>query len=280
MRVAILDGANLFHRARFGFMPERTAESDAKPNLATVYGFFRCLRPIVDDVKADKVYMTMEGRPMQQLELLPEYKANRVTQDPAKLEAYADFVRQRTLAMTVLQAHFPIHVAQHPGFEGDDVVGAIAYHMHPNDEVTIVSSDTDFIQVIQNHSNCRLYNPVGKKLREAPSYDYVSWKALRGDKGDGIPGVPGIGDKTAEKLVTGGKLNEFLADNPEARDVYVRNCDLIRLTDMSQVLDEIQVTCGDSNWNACRTKFWEFGFGSIANPISWVKFIATFKGLQ
>lgn len=286
MKIAILDGANLFHRARFGFTPQRTEDvitpdKVSKTDYSVVYGFFRCLRPLVADVGADKIYMTMEGRPVQQLDLLPEYKSNRVTADPVKLAAMADFVRQRNVAVEILQRHFPVHVAQHPGYEGDDVVGAIAYHMHPDDEVTVVSSDTDFIQMLQRHRSCRLYNPVGKKLREAPAYDYITWKALRGDKGDGIPGIPGIGDKKAELLVTTpGALDKYLGENAEAKVIYDRNFDVIRLTDMSTVLDEIQVTCGDRDWAECRARFWDLGFGSIANPISWSKFISTFKGLR
>lgn len=252
-----------------------------KGDHAVVYNFFRCLRPLVEFLEADKIYMTLEGRPTQQLELLPEYKSNRVTEDPVKLESYRDFVRQRTVALDILQAHFPIHVAQHPTYEGDDVVGAIAYHMHPDDKVIVVSTDTDFIQMLQHHRNCKLYSPVGKSYRCAPDYDYIKWKALRGDKGDGIPGVAGIGDKTAERLVSvPGALESFLLENTEARAVYDRNFDVIRLTDMSSVLGEIQVTCGDGDWKECRSRFWELEFGSIANPISWSKFIGTFKGLQ
>lgn len=272
MKIAILDGANLFHRSRYGM---------GKGEYAIVYNFFRCLRPIVEFVKADKIYLTLEGRPNQQLQLLPEYKSNRVTTDPAKLEAYKDFVRQRDIILQILKQHFPIHIAHHPDYEGDDVVGALVYHYHPADDVTIVSSDTDFIQILQAHPSCKLYNPISKSYREKPNYDYVAWKSLRGDAGDGIPGITGIGDKKAEKLVTTfGALDQFLIANNEAREIYTRNFNLICLTDMSSVVNDIQFSCGDSDWGTCRTKFWELGFGSIANSISWMKFIKTFQGLS
>jgi 5'-3' exonuclease len=272
MKISILDGANLLHRSRYG-------PGVGDHNI--VYNFFRCLRPLIEVLEADKIYMTLEGRPTQQLDLLPEYKSNRAIVDPVKQAAYQDFLRQRAVVLEIFQQHFPIHLAQHPTYEGDDVVGAIAYHMHPDDEVTVVSTDTDFIQMLQHHKNCKLYNPVSKTCRLAPAYHYVTWKALRGDKGDGIPGIPGIGDKKAEFLVTTpGALSKYLDENVEAKAIYDRNFDVIRLTDMFPVLGDIQITKGDGDWSAVRNRFWELQFASMANPISWTKFVKTFKGLQ
>lgn len=283
MKIAILDGANLLHRARFGFsnrVPEQLDRPAGKEDFSVVYGFFRSLRPLVAECAADKVYLTLEGRPTQQLDLLPEYKSNRVTLDPKKLASMADFNRQKQIVTEIL-ADFPIHVAQHPNFEGDDVVGAIACHMHSTDDVRIVSSDTDFIQLLQRHGSCTLYNPVSKSFRQTPEYDYVTWKALRGDAGDGIPGIPGIGDKRAEVMARSEELrNAFLQSNPEHMETYTRNVALIGLTDMSAQLEEIQISVGAGNLTECRRRFWEMGFKSIAEAIPWSKFVSTFKGLQ
>ena len=153
--------------------------------------------------------------------------------------------------------------------------------MHPTDDVRVVSSDTDFIQLLQCHPSCTLYNPVSKSFRQTPEYDYVTWKALRGDAGDGIPGILGIGDKRAEVMARNEDLrNAFLQGNPEHMETYTRNVALIGLTDMIDKLTEIQITVGSGNLSECRKRFWEMGFKSIAEAIPWSKFTATFKGLQ
>ena len=90
-------------------------------------------------------------------------------------------------------------------------------HARKGDDVTIISSDSDFTQLLNSfEENFRIYNPVKKSFVEKPDYDYVTWKALRGDPTDNIAGIPGVGDKTAEKLCKNPKL---LCERLESKDV-------------------------------------------------------------
>ena len=96
---------------------------------------------------------------------------------------------------------------------------------HLDDNTVILSSDTDFIQILNLYpDNVKLYNPISKSYRQNTDYDYVAWKAMVGDRADNIPGVKGIGKKTANKILsTEGELskrlkNPFLEDFCKAID--------------------------------------------------------------
>lgn len=190
-RVLLVDGYNMMYRARSGW---------AKGDNPIVFNFFRSLRATIDKFKPDVAYFVLEGRPIQRLETMAEYKGNREHHDRD------DFIRQRRLIISLLKEKFPIHVVRHPHYECDDVLAALARVTHADDDVIVVSSDTDFYQLLSGDKSIELYNPVKKEFVDPPEFDYVSWKALRGDSSDNIPGIRGIGDKRARDLV----------DNPEA----------------------------------------------------------------
>ena len=145
----------------------------------------------------------------------------------------------------------------------------------------LVSSDTDFIQLIQEYSHVQLYNPIKKEFVEAPvDYDYVTWKSLRGDSSDNIPGIPGIGDKTADKIASDPvALKEFIT-RPEVSEIFTRNYDLINFSDWSEE-ERIQMTCSNpnKNWDHVKNVFQEYGFSSITKEESWNKFVETFNSL-
>ena len=123
----------------------------------------------------------------------------------------------------------PITVIRHPDYECDDVIAHIAYKEHPEDDVTIVSTDTDFHQVFSEHKSIKVYNPIQKKYVVPPDFDYVTWKALRGDSADNIRGFKGVGDKTALKLIKDPNLLKEFLDKDEGRsDTLKHNLFMIR----------------------------------------------------
>jgi hypothetical protein len=143
-----------------------------------------------------------------------------------------------------------------------------------------VSSDTDFIQLLQDHPNLKLYNPVQKKFVEAPEYDYVVWKSLRGDASDNIPGVPGIGDKTAEKIALDPVLLKEYVAKSEVEPIFNRNYDLIKFIEWSDE-DRMQMTSSSpsKDWQVVKDVFSGYGFNSMVKDGSWEKFTSSFDNL-
>ena len=265
MKVLLLDGYNLIYRARYSFQ---------RGDNSTVYAFFRSLRPLIEKFDPDHVYFVTEGIPVNRKALLPEYKANRPT------ERDADFHRQKKEIIRIMSDYFPVCVARHPELECDDVIAHLVYRRHTDDECVVVSSDTDFIQLYNMCENVSIYNPIKKEFVEKPGYDYLTWKALRGDSSDNISGIPGIGNKRALNLVLDhSKLESFLLDDKIKKDIFTRNMSLIRFEEITDV-DRVEYSPTAPAWDKIKHYFEGMEFNSITNQKSWSKFQGTFKRLH
>lgn len=264
-KILLLDGYNLIYRARHSF---------ARGPHSTIFSFFRSLRPLVEKFNPDKVYFVIEGYPKSRMALLPEYKATRVHDDKD------DFQRQKRYIIKTLKDRFPVEVVRHPDHECDDVLANIIKYKHPNDECTVVSTDTDFIQLLNHHPNVKLYNPIKKKFVDTPGYDYVVWKSLKGDGSDNISGFHGIGDKRATALALDeSRLSDFLSSD-SSRTLFDRNYELIKFFDLENELCNFESFTGSLDWDDLKEQFVEMEFFSMTNPKSWDKFVRTFKGLE
>jgi DNA polymerase-1 len=270
MKVLLLDGYNMLYRARSGHAP--FGDNAADSNSIT-YTFFRSLRHIVDTHKPDRVYFVLEGMPKDRIAMHEEYKAQRVYHDRD------GFQRQRKKIIEIVSSYLPVHVVRHADYECDDVLAAIAQHTHADDECVVVSTDTDFFQLFNTCKNVRIYNPIKKSFVEPVDYDYVTYKALKGDSSDNIEGFKGIGDKRAKTLVASkDSLNAFLAES-ENREKFNKNCFLIKFHDLEQKMTEITDNCSAFLANELCTVFNDLGFQSITNDISWKKYTKTFADL-
>jgi 5'-3' exonuclease len=170
-----------------------------------------------------------------------------------------------------------MEVVRHPDYECDDVLANLATIDHPRDECIVVSSDTDFYQLYDQHENMKVYNPVQKKVIEKHPVDYVAWKALKGDASDNIPGFPGIGDKRAAALVSDpGKLDKFLDGDPDRRERFKKNLFLIKFHDMTEEMTSLEKSSPDVDWEDVRREFNDLCFWSITNDRSWEKFRRSF----
>jgi len=269
MKVLLLDGYNLIHRARHS-LPRGFTGDDA-----TVYSFFRSLRPLIEKFAPDKAYFVIEGYPKHRLEIAPDYKANRVRHDKDGFQA------QKKKIVDLLKNNFPLTVVQHKDYECDDVLANLIKYRHCEDDCIVVSSDSDFFQLYNHHSNVQVYNPVRKAVMPAPEYDYVTWKALRGDGADNIPGFRGIGDKRATNLVLDeAALKEFLGKDESYPPLFERNRALIRFHDMSPEMKGVVYWDACNPWEDVRQVFNSMEFFSITNDKSWKKFVNTFVPLQ
>ena len=261
----LLDGANLMQRARFSSR-RNLKGSDS----AIVYSFFRSLRPLVEKFKPQKIILALEGRPVKRLQMHEDYKATR-TYDNSD-----NYPEQRKVILELLK-HLPIEVVRHPEREADDVIGYYALE-GDWDRRIVVSSDTDFIQLLNVDQRCEIYNPITKKMREAPCSDYVGWKALVGDNSDNIAGFKGVGNKTAIKLIENpALLHEFLQKRQGAAQ-YEQNRELIAFEHVDA--NDVEVFSGVTDWHLLEGRFKDLGFWSMVNKTSWPKYVKTFEGVD
>ena len=265
MKVLLVDGYNMLYRSRSGW---------AKGDNPIVYTFFRSFRAAVNKFKPDRVYFVLEGKPVKRLAMMEDYKAQRVYHDKD------DFHRQKRLVIKMLKELFPVHVVRHPYYECDDVLAELATVTHKDDDCIVVSSDTDFYQLLQTHDCLALYNPVRKYFVPTPDCDYVSWKALRGDNSDNIDGFRGIGDKRAAALLADKTAFEEFLMQEGHQEKFDRNCDMIRFHDMGTDLDDIERSDVSFLEDTIKDDFTRMKFFSITNEKFWPKFVETFVALS
>jgi DNA polymerase-1 len=203
--LALLDGHSLAYRAFFALPDDLRTTTGQVTNA--VYGFTSMLIKLLDEHDPDHIAVTFDrGRPAQRLALMPTYKANRSESPDA-------FRSQIPLIFEVLDA-LAIPRMMIEGIEADDLIAsyataAVDAGMH----VLIVSGDRDVFQLVGDHVSV-IYTRRGitdTVLMDGPAIEkkygvgpvqYPQLAALRGDPSDNIPGVPGVGDKTAAKLLS------------------------------------------------------------------------------
>ena len=259
MKVLLIDTYNMIHRSRFGW---------SKGDHAITFTFFRSLRSEVERHNPDKVYIVSEGMPKHRLAENPEYKGNRTK------VLDEGFHRQKRDIFDLCR-HLPLTFIRHEDYECDDVIAHLATEVHTSDDVVICSSDSDFIQLLC-HDNITLWHPVKKSFVERWPVDYLVWKSLRGDKTDNVPGIKGVGDKTAMKLASDENLlKEFLTD--EKRKIFDSAMSQIKLTKISDKnFIEFKYTFDKE---VIKKEFSNREFSSILNK-GWKKWNSTWEKLN
>lgn len=262
-KVLLLDVYNLIHRARTGF---------TSGDHAIVYNFFRGLRPIIALHDPDDVYFVLEGIPTHRVDLLPEYKGDRVSPGDS-------FHRQKKEIIKLVSEAFPFIVSRANDLECDDLIGNIARYWDSDGlECTVVSGDSDFIQLLDDNRNIKLWHPIKKKYIEKPDYDYVKWKALTGDKSDNIPGIKGVGSKTAEKLCLDDVMFHARLEQGDNRKLFERNMKLIAFVTIPHFRpSDFTISCAKLDKDKIYNVFNEYGFKSMLKESTWKNFIGTFE---
>lgn len=264
--VLIIDGLNLIHRARVAMQ---------QAEHGCTFAALRSIRSLIERFKPDIAYFVMEGVPRRRIEASEgTYKAQRVGMD----DRFRDQKRQIT---DIISRYLPIIVTRHPDHEADDVIAHLAQKHHHEDRVTIVSTDTDFIQLLRAEDRrITLYSPIKDIFVEAPPYDYIRWKALRGDGADNILGIPGIGDKRAKTLVMEtGALDSFFARKPETRAIFEHNLGMIGFEDLTGTWDKVTFSSPARQNDELRSRMRELDIFSITSDKAWPKWIGSFDRL-
>lgn len=212
-RLLILDSNSLLNRAFFAIPPLTTSEG---VNTNAVYGFANMLFKLKDELKPDYIVAAFDRKgPTFRHKEFDEYKAGRKKMAPELAEQFPLIKEILTL--------LSITIHEIDGFEADDIIGSLAKYSETNGiEVFIVTGDKDALQLASENINIII---TKKGVSETANYNYEAFveefgvtptqfidvKGLMGDKSDNIPGVPGVGEKTAFKLIqTYGSVEEVL----------------------------------------------------------------------
>jgi len=216
-----LDGNSLAYRAFFALPTDMATASGQVTN--SVYGFCTMLNTLVKDHKPDGVIVVFDRREKTfRHEAVPEYKAQR-EQQPDILYQQLDIIKE-------LLVSFGIPVIDAAGFEGDDLIATIATQAEERGaELIVVTGDRDSYQLVKDPlirvlynkrgvSDYALYDEAGIVERTGVTPDqYPDYAALRGDPSDNLEGVPGVGEKTAAKLINQYGTLEAIFDAADAQ---------------------------------------------------------------
>ena len=245
--VYLVDGSGYIFRA-FHALPPLT-RPDGTP-INAVLGFTNMLMKLLDDTDADHIAVIFDAaRRNFRNEIYADYKGHR-PEPPAELIPQFALIREATEA-------FNVPALQMEGYEADDLIATYAEQaVAAGADVTVVSSDKDLMQLVRD--KVRLYDPmknkpigsteVMEKFGVGPD-KVVDVQALAGDSTDNVPGVPGIGVKTAAELInTYGSLDELLArageiKQPKRRESLQQHADLARISrDLVRLKRDVPVT--------------------------------------
>jgi len=283
-KLVLVDGHSLAYRA-YHALPDTLATSRGELTNA-VFGFTSMLINVLRDEKPDYIAIAFDvGRTFRH-EQYPQYKAHRPSM-PDDLRAQMDRIRQVVKALG-------IRIVEAAGFEADDVLGTLSYQAKEKGlETLLVTGDTDAFQLIGDHTHVltsrRSFSDTvvydEKKIAERYGglrpRQLIDYKALTGDKSDNIPGVRGVGDKTATRLLLDygsvegiyehldeitGRARKALEGNEDVALLSKHLVTIVENVDISLSLEDCQVQQGDRQHVA--DLFRELEFRSLLERLS------------
>ncbi|WP_214405075.1 5'-3' exonuclease [Pseudonocardia lacus] len=227
----LLDAASMYFRAFYG-VPDTITAPDGTP-VNAVRGFTDMVSRLVTEQRPTRLVacLDLDWRPAFRVEALPSYKAHRVPGEPETApaglpEEVPDLLAPQVPVLLEVLAAAGIATAGAVGYEADDVIGTLA-DSERTDPVLAVSGDRDLMQIVRDEPVPVRLLYIGRGLNKAELLDpvevaakygvpaaragqaYAEMAMLRGDPSDGLPGVPGIGAKTAATLV--GRFDSWAA---------------------------------------------------------------------
>ena len=275
----VLDGNSLAYRAFFALPTDMTTASGQVTN--SVYGFCSMLLTLMKDHKPDGVIVVFDRKERTfRHEAAPEYKAQR--------EAQPDILYQQMDIIKEMLGVMGIAAIDAAGFEGDDLIATIAEKAEQaGEDLLIVTGDRDTYQLVRDPHIRVLYNKRG--VSDYALYDeagilertgvtpaqYSQYAALRGDPSDNLDGVPGVGEKTAAKLMV--KYHDIVSvfdaaedQTPklkqgliESRERVLRNAQLMVLRRDAPVAIDITQTAPRPRMDELKTMFETLEFKSM-----------------
>lgn len=277
-KIAIIDGNSLMHRA-YHAVPDTMNTADGTPTNA-VFGFMSMLFKFIELANPDAIICAFDsGRPEHRIEELEQYKAQRPPMD--------EELRVQFPLVEKLLNSIAIPVVKVPGWEGDDILGTLSAEGDKRGwDSLLVTSDKDAYQLVSDHTSVvttrrgitdvAIYGPeeVFNRYGVTPA-QFPDYLGLKGDSSDNIPGVRGIGDKTAAKLLVAydslegiyanlnkikGKLHDNLIENENIAFLSRKIATIVR--DLDLPLDLDTVAFPDFDFDEATAAFESLGFKS------------------
>lgn len=279
MNLYLIDGNSYVYRAYYAIRGLST--SNGLPTNA-IYGFTNMLLKIIREKKPDGIIVSFDSPvPTERHRIYEEYKAHRP-------ETPGDLIEQLPYIRRMISA-FNIRIFEVPGYEADDILGTIAKKAESEEiEVFIVTGDKDMLQLVDDR--VKIYDPMKDKVLDEESIRerfgvgaerITEFMALTGDAVDNIPGIKGIGEKTAKELLAEFESIDDLLKNTDRikkdklRKLVSENADIVRLSQKLATLDisvpiDIpleEFRLGEPDWSSLLSLFRELEFGSLMKLI-------------
>ena len=271
MKLTLIDGNSIMNRSFYGIMGSKTLTTKDGKYTNAIYGFLAILFKLLEDEKPEYIAVSFDLKgPTQRHKMYSEYKANRKGM-PQELAEQMPIIKDILKAMNIA-------IVEKEGFEGDDIIGTLARLGEKNGlEVTILSGDRDTFQLATDKVTIKIpRTKAGKTETELFNKDaiketygiepkqLIEVKGLQGDSSDNIPGVPGIGEKTALSLIQKYKTIENLYNELEKGDTDIKPKQQEKLKDnkemafLSRELGEINLEVPiDISLEELKTEEWD-----------------------
>lgn len=255
----LLDTYGLVYRAFFALPPLSTAGGVP---INAAYGFTMMLNKLVGDERPSHVVAAFDkGLPAQRIAMFREYKAQR--------EKMPDELRsQFALVRKILQT-YRIPIFEQEGEEADDVIATLARQAGElGERVVVVSGDNDLLQIVDEHTSVLM---TRRGISDLARYDVAAvreryeldpsqlpdYRGLKGDPSDNLPGIPGVGEKTAIKLIKAAGTLDNLVEHPELAGSPKLQALIERYGGQAQVCRDVSVIKNDLadvtlDWNGAR----------------------------
>jgi DNA polymerase-1 len=279
MTVYLIDGNSYAYRAYYA-IKELSTSGGFSTNA--IYGFTNMLLKIIRDKKPDGVVVSFDSpAPTKRHIIFEEYKAHR-PETPRGLVEQMPHIRKLISALH-------IKIFEMPGYEADDIIGTVAKRLASQGvDVSIVTADKDMLQLVDR--GIKIYDPMKDKILDE---EYIKEKfglgperitefmALTGDTVDNIPGIKGIGEKTAKELLSGVRSLEELLSHTDLikkeklRKLIIENTDMVRLSQTLATIDTSvpldihleETILKEPDWPLLLSLFREFEFSSLMKLI-------------
>ena len=285
-KLMLLDGNSLVYRAFHALSDADMRNSNGYPTGA-IYGFLTMLFTLLSDHKPDGLVVAFDlPHPTFRHERVETYKAGRAKTPDDLLEQFPKIKE--------ILPSMGIHTIELQGYEADDILATLATQAREAKiETIVITGDRDSYQLVEDPYVKVLYNRRGvsdyilfdeEGIRERTGVapiDYVKYAALRGDKSDNLPGVPGVGEKTAAKLVNEfGTLDAIFesADqqSPKLKENLLSNEDLVRLNEEVMTLirdvplgvEVLSLKVGEFDAEATQVFFQEFELRTLITKLN------------
>ena len=248
--IFLIDGHSIAFRA-FYALPETLTTKDGFPTNV-IHGFLMMITKLVNNYDVEKIIITWDvSKKTFRNEIYQDYKANR--------SSSPDNFKIQIKELQNLLSKFNLPQLSMEGFEADDVLGSLSHYFNKkNNKVTIVTGDRDSFQLISSKtkimytkrgiSDVEIYdNKLFEDKYQITTNQYVEYLALKGDKSDNIPGLPGVGEKTAISLLQKYKNISNIYKNldeltPKLKSNFIENKEVLLMSkDLAKIKTDLDL---------------------------------------